>query len=81
MAKEKAAGCAYGCPLCRLYEASGAVQDAINECVPREVSTHLNRAAREMLLAVRALLNEGLESVARGTKQGSRRKVQRVKVE
>jgi hypothetical protein len=81
MAEEKRTGCAYGCPLCRLYEARDACQDGLKECVPREVSTHLNRAAREVLLAVRALLDEGLERIAWETKPGSRRKAQRVKVE
>jgi len=33
MAKEKGTGCAYGCPLCRLYEARDAVQDGIKACV------------------------------------------------
>jgi hypothetical protein len=81
MAKEKVIRCPYGCPLCRLYEARDVFQDGIRECVPREVGAHLNRAGREVLLAVRALLDEGLQSVARETKQGSRRKFQRVKVE
>ncbi len=74
-------GCTYRCPLCALYEAQEAFQEGIRECVPLEVSTHVNRAAREVLLAVRALLDNGLAALAREPKLGTRRKAQRVKVE
>ena len=46
-----------------------------------DVVTHLNRVARELLLAVRALFDEGFENFAWEMKPGSRRKAQRVKVE
>ena len=82
MAKEKRGEpCPYGCPLCSLYQAQDAFQKGIEECVPVEVSAHLNRAARELLLAVRALLDKGLENLVSEAKPGSRRKAQRVKVE
>ncbi len=46
-----------------------------------DVATHLNRAARELLLAVRALLDKGLERFVSEAKPGSRRKAQKVKVD
>ncbi len=81
MAKEPKQRCPYGCPLCTLYEAQEAFQEGIRECVPPEVSSHVNRAGRELLLAVRALLDRGLEALVEEPKPGSRRKAQRVKVE
>ena len=82
MAKEKRGDrCPYGCPLCSLYQARDAFQEGIEDCVPVEASAHLNRAARELLLAVRALLDKGLESLVSEAKPGSRRKAQKVKVE
>ena len=81
MAKEPKQTCSYRCPLCSLYEAREALQEGISECVPPEVSAHLNRAGRELLLAVRALLDKGLETLIEEPKPGSRRKAQRVKVQ
>lgn len=81
MAKQASVRCPYGCPLCSLYQAGDAFQEGITKCVPVDVSAHLNRAGRELLLAVRALLDKGLESFVPEAKPGSRRKAQRVKVE
>jgi hypothetical protein len=81
MAKQPKQTCPYGCPLCALYEAQQAFQEGIRECVPPEVGSHVNRAGRELLLAVRALLDRGLEALVEEPKPGSRRKAQRVKVE
>jgi len=81
MAKQASSRCPYGCPLCSLYQARDAFQEGIKECVPLEVNAHLNLAARELLLAIRALLDRGLQSLVTEARPGSRRKVQRVKVE
>ncbi len=82
MPKEaKQTTCPHGCPLCALCEAQEAFREGISECVPPEVSSHLNRAGRELLLAVRALLDRGLEALVEEPKPGSRRRPQKVKVE
>lgn len=81
MAKEEKQVCPHRCPLCAFYEAQEGFQQGVRECVPPEVSLHVNQAGRELLLAVRALLDKGLGAVASEPKPGSRRKAQRVKVE
>jgi hypothetical protein len=82
MAKEaKQTTCPHRCPLCALYEAQETFREGISECVPHEVSSHLNLAGRELLLAVRALLDKGLETLTEEPKPGTRRKAQRIKVE
>ena len=73
--------CPHGCPLCALYEAQEAVQEGITRCVPVEVRAHLNRAARELLFALRVLFEKGMEAIAEEPKAGSRRNAQKVKVE
>ncbi len=80
MAKTKQT-CPHRCPLCALYEAQEALLEGIGECVPPEVSSHVNRAGRELLLALRALLDRGLETLVEEAKPGARRKAQRIKVE
>ena len=67
--------------MCALYEAQEAFQEGIKECVPPEVSSHVNRAGRELLLAVRALLDRGLDALVEEPKPASRRRPQKVKVE
>ena len=81
MAKEAKQTCLHRCPLCALYEAQQLFQEGIRECVPLEVSSHLNRAGRELLLAVRALLDRGLDALVEEPKPASRRRPQKVKVE
>lgn len=83
MAKESTTkrGCPYPCPMCSLYEAQEAVQEGIKQCVPVEVRDHLNRAARELVFALRAFVEKGLETMVETPKPGSRRKPQKVKVE
>ncbi len=81
MAKESKQACPYPCPLCALCQAQEAFQEGIRECLPPEMSAHVNRAARELLLAVRALLDRGLEALVEEPKPGSRRRAQKVKVE
>lgn len=81
MAKEPKQACPYPCPVCALYQAQEAFQEGIRECVPPAVGSHINQAGRELLLAIRALLDKGLETLAESPKPGSRRKAQRIKVE
>ena len=81
MAKEEKQVCPHRCTLCAFYEAQEGFQQGVRECVPPEVSLHVNQAGRELLRAVRALLDKGLGAVASEPKPGSRRKAQRVKVE
>ncbi len=81
MAREAKARCPHGCPLCALYEAQGAFQEGLMECVPAEVRAHLSRAGRELILAARAALDKGFEALVEEPKPGSRRRAQRVKVE
>ena len=81
MAKEARQTCPHRCPMCALYEAQEAFQEGIKECVPPEVSSHVNRAGRELLLAVRALLDRGLDALVEEPKPASRRRPQKVKVE
>ncbi len=81
MAKEESRSCPHRCPLCALYEAQGALQEGIKDCLPPGVSAHANRALRELFLAVRALLDKGLDALVEEPKPGSRRKAQKVKVE
>jgi len=83
MAKESATKprCPYLCPMCALYEAQEVVQEGIRQCVPAEVRDHLDRAAREVVLALRAFLEKGLETIVDEPKPGLRRKPQKVKVE
>ncbi|MBZ0160262.1 hypothetical protein [Candidatus Methylomirabilis sp.] len=81
MAKQEKQMCPHRCPLCALYEAQEGFQQGVRECLPPEVSGHVNQAGRELLLAVRALLDRGLGAVASEPKPGSRRKAQKVKVE
>jgi hypothetical protein len=84
MAKDKTtvrSRCPHACPLCAVYELQGALQEELAECVPPEVRDHLRRAAREVLLAVRALCEMSLDAMVEVPKPGSRRKPQRVSVE
>lgn len=81
MAKEERQACPHRCPLCALYEMQEGVREGVRECLPPEVSSHVNQAGRELLLAVRALLESGLGVVAGEPKPGPRRKAQKVKVE
>ena len=81
MAKEARPRCPYGCPICGFYQAGGAIQEELRRCVPPEVATHLNGAARELLLATRAFLEQGLGAWIREPRPGPRRKAQKVKVE
>lgn len=73
--------CPHRCPLCALYEAQEGFQVGVRECLPPDVVSHVNQAGRELLLAVWALLDKGLKTVASEPKPGSRRKAQKVKVE
>lgn len=81
MAKKEKQHCPHRCPLCALCEAQEGFQRGIRECIPPEVSEHVNQAGRELLLAVQALLNKGLWAAASESKPGSRRKAQRITVE
>lgn len=81
MAKEERQTCPYRCPLCALYEAQEGFQEGVRECLPPDVVSHVNQAGRELLLAVRALLDRGLGALAPEPKPGSRRKAQKVTVE
>jgi hypothetical protein len=79
--KEKKQICPHRCPLCAFYEAQEGFQRGVKECVPPEVSAHVNQAGHELLLAVQALFDRGLCAAAPESKPGSRRKAQRVTVE
>ena len=81
MANKEKHLCPHRCPLCALQEAQEGFQQGVRECLPPEVSLHVNQAGRELLLAVRALVDRALGAVASEPKPGSRRKAQRVKVE
>lgn len=81
MAKGEKQSCPHRCPLCAFYEAQEGLQQGVRGCLPPEVSVHINQAGRELLLAVWALLDKGLKTVASESKPGSRRKAQKVKVE
>jgi hypothetical protein len=73
--------CPHRCPVCSLLEAQEAVQEGLVACVPEEVRGHLTRAARELLLALRACVEKGLEPVLEGPRPGSRRRPQKVRLE
>ncbi|MDE2060381.1 MAG: hypothetical protein KGL31_08915 [candidate division NC10 bacterium] len=81
MAKKEKQNCPHRCPLCALYEAQEGVQRGVKQCIPPEVSEHVNQAGHELLLAVQALFDRGLWAAVSVAKPGSRRKTQRVKVE
>jgi len=81
MARDAKARCPHGCPLCALYEARGAFQEGMMECVPAEVRAHLSRAGRELILAARVAVGKGFQVLVEEPKPGSRRRPQRVKVE
>ncbi|MDE2059413.1 MAG: hypothetical protein KGJ27_06760 [candidate division NC10 bacterium] len=81
MAKQEKQICPHRCPLCALYEAQERFQQGVKECLPPEVSLHLNQAGHELLLAVQVLFDRGFGAVASEPKSGSRRKAQKVKVE
>jgi hypothetical protein len=81
MAKETRSRCPYGCPICGFYQAGGTIQEELKRCVPPDVAASLDGAARELLLAAHAFLEQGLGTWIQGPKPGSRRKAQKVKVE
>lgn len=81
MAKKEKSMCPHRCPLCAFYEAQEKCQREVRECIPHEVSMHVNQAGRELLLAVQALLDRGRWAAASESKPGSRRKAQRITVE
>lgn len=81
MANQPKQTCPYFCPVCAVYEAQEALREGVRGCLPPEVSSHLNRAGHELLLAVRAWLDSGLGALAQEPKPGTRRKAQKVKVE
>ncbi|MCZ7624810.1 MAG: hypothetical protein C3F12_11630 [Candidatus Methylomirabilota bacterium] len=81
MAKKEKAHCPHRCPLCALYEAQEGLQRGIKQCIPSEVSEHVNQAGHELLLAVQALCDKGLWTAASESRPGPRRKAQRITVE
>ncbi len=81
MAKKVKQVCPHRCPLCALYEAQEECQRGVRQCIPQEVSEHVNQAGRELLLAVQVLFDRGLWATAPESKPGSRRKAQRITVE
>lgn len=80
MARKAKPHCPHRCPLCTLYEAQEGLQRGVRECIPPEVSEHVNQAGRELLLAVQTLFDKGLRAASE-SKAGSRRKAQRITVE
>jgi hypothetical protein len=81
MAKKEKEMCPHRCPLCALYEAQEEFQRGVRQCIPPEVSVHVNQAGRELVLAVQALFDRGCWAAASESKPGSRRKAQRIRVE
>lgn len=68
------------CPVLRLVEAGSGIVDAMRHALPRDVGEHVLNARREMLLAVRSVIDHKLGKIEEAKAKKKAKKATRIKV-
>ncbi|MBI5166659.1 MAG: hypothetical protein HY998_02795 [candidate division NC10 bacterium] len=82
MAEQEKEGCPWtGCPFYWAYNLQASLREKLEKGLPGDFMGHINTARREVLLAVRSLIDRRLEALSQEPKRAGRRKTQKIKVE
>mgnify|MGYP005856837461 FL=1 len=70
-----------GCPFYWAYNLQASLREKAKKGLPGDFLAHIKAARREMLLAVRSIIDKRLEALSEEEKGERRKRAQRIKVE